>query len=196
LESCVLQSNSCVKRSDRQCDSAWLCTTITDGAWGYQPNGKIKSLVTLIHLLVGAAGRDGNFLLNLGPRPDGQIEPGQAERVREIGRWLSANGESIYGTRGGPWLPGSYGVSTHDKSVIYVHLLQAPNDGKLSLPALPVRVKSATALHGSVLQFKQSSRELIIEVPAASIDAIDTVLKLEIEQPWTTNAVIPVPKSF
>jgi alpha-L-fucosidase len=173
-----------------------LCTTITEGAWGYQPNAKVKSLATLIHLLVGAAGRDGNLLLNLGPRPDGQIDAAQAERVREIGRWLSTNGESIYGTRGGPWLPGSYGVSTHNRSTIYVHLLQAPKDGKLSLPALPVRVKSAALLHGSALEFKQSDRELTILVPDASIDAIDTVLKLEMEEPWTSNAVIPVPASF
>lgn len=173
-----------------------LCTTITEGAWGYQPNAKVKSLATLVQLLVGAAGRDGNFLLNVGPRPDGQIDAPQAARVREIGRWLSLNGESIYGTRGGPWLPGPYGVSTHKQSVIYVHLLRVPKDGKLALPVLPVRVKSATLLHGSALQFKQSDRELMIEVPAASIDAIDTVLKLEIEQPWTSGAVIPVPASF
>jgi hypothetical protein len=80
--------------------------------------------------------------------------------------------------------------------VIYLHLLEAPKAGKLSLPALPVRVKSAALLHGSALQFKQSDRELLIEVPAASIDAMDTVLKLEIEQPWTSDAVIPVPASI
>jgi len=173
-----------------------LCTTITEGAWGYQPNAKVKSLATLIHLLIGAAGRDGNFLLNVGPRPDGQIDGAQAERVREIGRWLNTNGESIYGTRGGPWLPGSYGVSTHRQNVIYVHLLQAPKSGELSLPILPFPVKSAALLHGPDLQFKQSDRELVIAVPVASIDAIDTVLKLEIEQPWTTDSVIPVPTSF
>jgi len=173
-----------------------LCTTITEGAWGYQPNTKVKSLPTFIHLLVGAAGRDGNLLLNVGPRPDGQIDAAQTERVREIVHWLSANGESIYGTRGGPWLPGFYGVSTHRQNVIYVHLLQAPKDGKLSLPILPFRVKNAALLHGSDLQLTQTDRKIEIEVPAASIDAIDTVLKLEIEQPWTTAAVIPVPASF
>jgi len=156
-----------------------LCTTITEGAWGYQPNAKVKSLATIIHLLVGAAGRDGNFLLNVGPQPDGQIDAAQAERVQEIGHWLSAKGESIYGTRGGPWLPGSYGVSTHKQSEIYVHLLQAPKGGKFSLPALPVRIKSAMLLNGPDFQFKQTDRELVIEVPPASIDAMYTVLKLE-----------------
>jgi len=173
-----------------------LCTTITEGAWGYQPNARVKSLPTLIHLLVGAAGRDGNFLLNVGPRPDGQIEGAQAERVQEIGHWLTANGESIYGTRGGPWLPGSYGVSTHRQNVIYIHVLQAPTNGKLSLPMLPVGVKRATVLHGSDLQFAQTGRKLVIDLPTASINAMDTVLKLEIERPWTSDAVVPVPASF
>ena len=46
-----------------------LCTTITEGAWGYQPNAKVKPLASLIQLLVGAAGRDGNFLFNVGTAP-------------------------------------------------------------------------------------------------------------------------------
>ena len=65
-----------------------LCTTITDGPWGYDPNAKIKSLDHLIRLFVSAVGRDGNFILNVGPRADGQIDPPQAERLREIGAWL------------------------------------------------------------------------------------------------------------
>lgn len=169
-----------------------LCTTITEGAWGYQPDAKVKPLAQLIHLLVGAAGRDGNLLLNVGPRPDGQIDPAQAERVREIGHWLSTNGESIYGTRGGPWLPGHYGVSTHKGKVVYVHLLRAPQGSALSLPALPIRVVSASLLHGPQLQIAQTGHDLKISIPAGSIDPIDTVLKLELEQPWTTLAVVPV----
>lgn len=172
-----------------------LCTTITEGAWGYQPNAKVKPLAQLIHLLVGAAGRDGNLLLNVGPRPDGEIDPAQAERVREIGHWLSINGESIYGTRGGPWLPGHYGVSTHKGRFLYVHLLQSPQGSALSLPALPIRVMSASLLHGPQLQIAQSGHDLKINIPAGSIDPIDTVLKLELEQPWTTSAVVPVEDS-
>lgn len=172
-----------------------LCTTITNGAWGYQPNAHVKPLAQLIHLLVGAAGRDGNFLLNVGPQPDGQIPAAQAERVREIGRWLRTNGESIYGTRGGPWLPGSYGVSTHNGTAVYIHVLQAPGDSILSLPTLPIRVRRASLLGGANLSFKQSDHLLTISIPAAAIDPMDTIIKLELEQPWTTLAVVPVPES-
>lgn len=171
-----------------------LCTTITNGAWGYQPHAQVKSLKHLIHLIVGAAGRDGNLLLNLGPRPDGQIDPAQAARVREIGQWLKTNGESIYGTRGGPWLPAGYGVSTHKGNVVYIHLLQAQKTSELSLPALPVRVASATLLDGRKLRFTQDARQLTIDVPAGAVDSIDTILKLQLEQPWDTSAVIPVPQ--
>lgn len=170
-----------------------LCTTITEGAWGYQPNAKVKPLDKLIHLLVGAAGRDGNMLLNVGPRPDGQIDAAQAERVRQIGHWLDANGESIYGTRGGPWLPGAYGVSTHKGNAIYVHILQVPKDSKLLLPNLPARVMRAALLRGGAIPYKQSEQGLALDIPASSVDSIDTVLKLEIDKPWTTKAVIPVP---
>lgn len=172
-----------------------LCTTITNGSWGYQPHAQVKPLKQLIHLLVGAAGRDGNFLLNLGPQPDGQIDPAQADRVREIGRWLKVNGESIYGTRGGPWLPASYGVSTHKGSLVYIHLLQAQKTSALSLPALPVRVTGASLLDGRKLHFTQNARQLTIHVPADNVDPIDTILKLQLEQPWDTSAVIPVPQS-
>ncbi|KAA6463264.1 glycoside hydrolase family 29 [Acidobacteria bacterium AB60] len=173
-----------------------LCTTITEGAWGYQPDARVKPLATLIHLLAGAAGRDGNLLLNVGPQPDGRIPAAQADRVREIGRWLEANGESIYGTRGGPWLPGPYGVSTHRQNVIYIHVFEPTKDGKLELPELPVTVKKAALLHGADLKFTQADRKLVIDLSGASLDAADTVLKVEIDQPWTSQAVIPVPASY
>lgn len=170
-----------------------LCTTITEGAWGYQANARVKPLAQLLRLLVGAAGRDGNMLLNVGPRPDGQIDPAQAERVREIGQWLRANGESIYGTRGGPWLPGAYGVSTHKGASVYIHVLQSTPSGKVVLPALSVKVLKASRLNGPDLGFEQSDRGLTLILPENTVDEIDTIVKLELAEPWTTSAVIPVP---
>lgn len=170
-----------------------LCTTITEGAWGYQPNAKVKPLAQLLKLLVGTAGRDGNMLLNVGPRSDGQIDVALAERVREIGQWLQTNGESIYATRGGPWLPGSYGVSTHKGRTVYVHILHLAGNSDLVLPALPARVLRATLLNGPGLQFEQNDHQLSVKIPAGSLNPIDTIVKLELDQSWTTDAVVPVP---
>ncbi len=169
-----------------------LCTTITDGAWGYIPGAKVKPLAQLLHLLVGAAGRDGNMLLNVGPRPDGVIDPPQAARLAEMGQWLSQYGESIYGTRGGPWLPGAYGVSTHNGKMVYVHVFHAPEGFSLVLPTLPVRVVKAEVLHGGDVAFQQTEQTLTLALPANAANAIDTVVKLELAEPWTTSAVVPV----
>jgi alpha-L-fucosidase len=169
-----------------------LCTTITEGAWGFQPNAKVKPLSQLVRLLVGAAGRDGNMLLNVGPRPDGRIDPAQADRVREMGQWLSRNGESIYATRGGPWLPGKYGVSTHHDNLVYIHLLQSAHDSTLALPSLPVRVKRATLLHGGDVPFQQTAATITFDLTGVPADAIDTILKLELAEPWSSSAVVPV----
>jgi len=171
-----------------------LCTTITEGPWGYDPDAKIKPFAQLLRLLVGAAGRDGNFILNVGPRSDGQIDPPQAARLHEIGDWLKVNGESIYGTRGGPWLPGDYGVSTHNGAVVYVHVLHPPPDSVLVLPTLPVRIVKAAILQGGAVSFQQTDATLSLTLPPTPPDAVDTVIRLELAEPWITSAVVPVPK--
>jgi alpha-L-fucosidase len=169
-----------------------LCTTITEGAWGYQPNAKIKPLARLLQLLVGAAGRDGNFLLNVGPRPDGEIDPAQVERLRQIGEWLKKNGESIYGTRGGPWLPGDYGVSTHNRKMVYVHILKVPDGGVVALPNLPARIVRMTNLNGESVSYGQDETYTRIKVPPLETDTIDEIVKVELAEPWDSNAVVPV----
>ena len=99
------------------------------------------------------------------------------------------NGESIYGTRGGPWLPGGYGVSTHQGKMVYIHVLHAPQNSKLVLPTLPVKVVKATVLNGSDFAFEQTAQTFILNLPPSSPDTIDTIVKLELAEAWTTSAV-------
>jgi alpha-L-fucosidase len=150
-----------------------LCTTLTTGAWGYQPNAKIKSRDDVIRLLVGAVGRDGNLLLNVGPRPDGQIEPAQAERLREVGDWLNQYGQSIYATRGGPYLPGDFGVSTYRDRTIYLHILN-PTGKTLLLPALPARMLDCSVLTGGKATCTQTDTgvEVVLDGNPSTVDTI------------------------
>jgi len=173
-------------------DHPWeLCTTLAGGVWGWKTNAAIKPLRDCILLLVKAAGRDGNFILNVGPRPDGRIDPPQAQRLKEIGDWLGQFGESIYGTRGGPFLPGAYGVSTHRDKRIYVHVLAWAGGGKITLPALPAKILHASVLGGGEAAFSQSEQRVEVSVPAASRNDLDTIVVLELEQ--SANGLKPIP---
>jgi hypothetical protein len=71
-------------------------------SWGYNAgDSRHKTREELLHFLIRAAGANANLLLNVGPLPDGTIQPVHRERLAEMGEWLRENGESIYGTRGG-----------------------------------------------------------------------------------------------
>jgi alpha-L-fucosidase len=168
-----------------------LCTTLTEGAWGYQPNTKIKSRDAIIRLLVSAAGRDGNLLLNVGPRPDGQIDPAQAARLREIGEWLRQYGQSIYATRGGPYLPGDFGVSTYRDKTIYLHILSLTG-ATLTLPALPAKILGCSTLTGGEASCKQNDGGVEVTLRNHA-DAIDTIVALTLEAPAAVLGTIPTP---
>jgi alpha-L-fucosidase len=165
-----------------------LCTTLA-GAWGYEPNKTPKSLKQCVQLLAKVAGRDGNLLLNIGMPPDGRIDPAQQDRLREIGQWLGKYGESIYGTRGGPFLPGAYGASTHKDKTIYLHILDWPAD-KLQLPAIPEKIVRGYLLNGDGVAFTQSEKGIEVSVPPDQRSDIDTVVALELDQP--ANIIVPV----
>ncbi|WP_175022896.1 alpha-L-fucosidase [Rugamonas rivuli] len=171
-----------------------LCTTIA-GAWGYQPNMQPKPLKHYLQLLANVAGRDGNLLLNVGPAPDGQIDASQAARLREIGGWLGQYGKSIYATRGGPFLPGEYGASTHRDQTIYVHVLKWPQgQDKLALPAIPVRIVGASVLTGGTVRYTQTGQGIELAVPSAARNDIDTIIALQLDSPATAIKPLPVPK--
>jgi alpha-L-fucosidase len=112
------------------------CDTI-NGSWGYNAGDKkFKNADTLIRYLVNAAGRNANFLLNVGPKPDGTIDDESAARLQTLGEWLQRHGESIYGTRGGPASPQDWGVTTHRDGIVYLHILNhdaVDADGWLTL---------------------------------------------------------------
>jgi alpha-L-fucosidase len=76
-------------------------TSISDKSWGYVENDTYKSPRELIHLLVDVVSKNGNLMLNIGPRADGTIPDGERNVLLAIGKWLKANGDAIYGTK--PW---------------------------------------------------------------------------------------------
>jgi alpha-L-fucosidase len=157
------------------------CDTINN-SWGYnETDKKFKSTKQLIQYLVTTAGYNANFLLNVGPMPNGKIQPEFVQRLEEIGKWMSLNGETIYGTRGGPMPPQEWGVTTKKDDKVYVHILKVPEDGKVTLPNTDkLKVKSAKLFKdGSKIIFHKKDN-IVLRIPETCIDPIDTIVVLKI----------------
>jgi alpha-L-fucosidase len=157
-----------------------LETSLTmNGSWGFNiTDKKWKSTRELIGYLVRAAGADANLLLNIGPRPDGTIQPEASERLRAVGDWLKVYGTSIYGTRGGPVPPREWGVTTQRGDTVFVHVLNWP-DRLLALPDLGARVVKASLLKGGDrIEVVQATNGLTLALPSAAADEPDRVIVL------------------
>ena len=155
------------------------CMTICR-QWAWKPDDDMKSLKECIQTLVRVAGGDGNFLFNVGPMPDGRIEPRQVERLKEMGAWLEKYGESIYGTRGGPFQPSDWGASTCKGNKIYLHILNW-QDMPDMLPAPGKKIVSARLLTGGNVRMAQKANGILIAVPPENRHPIDTIVVLDVE---------------
>lgn len=156
------------------------CMTINN-QWAYNEHDRdFKSAQFLIRALVEVASRGGNFLLNVGPRPDGTIQPEFQERLRAIGDWLSMNGDSIYGTTYGP-VQGVPSIRTTAKdNQLFVHVFDWPSEA-LDFSGIPSRVISARLLAtGQALKFTQTQQVLRLDLPPTIRDPNVTTIALTI----------------
>ena len=150
--------------------------------WSWKPNDTIKSTKEVISILARVVGGDGNLLLNVGPMPDGRMEPRQVEVLRQVGSWLQENGESIYGTRGGPFKPTAALVSTCKGNVVYVHVLKW-GDETLTLPPLPKRIVKSQLLRGDTVPLVQTDSGITLTIPQPDSQNMDTIVKLTLDGP-------------
>jgi len=157
-----------------------LETSLTmNESWGFNiTDTKFKSVRELVGYLVRAAGRDANLLLNIGPRPDGTIQPEAAARLDSLGTWLRMYGSSIYGTRGGPIAPRPWGVTTQRGDTIFVHLLDW-SDRVVSIPTVGARVVRASMLGtGAPVGVTQTEAAITLTLSAAASGEMDRVIVL------------------
>jgi alpha-L-fucosidase len=171
-------------------NKAWdSCLNVNIQGWAWVPPVNPRPLAELAKWIMQCIGRDGGALLGVGPRPDGTIDPGHAARLLELGDWLKTNGEAIYGTRGGPYLPGDWGVSTRKGDKVFLFVQKWKGDA-LTLPALPAEVKSARVLTGGTVALDGWT----LRVPAEFHRPIATIVELTLDQDAMKLPVIVVPE--
>ncbi len=155
-----------------------------NGAWGYnKKDDDYKSVGELVGYLVRAAGNNANLLLNVGPTPQGTIQPEFQERLHRVGRWLDRFGETIYGTRGGPVPEQRWGVSTQKEWTVYVHVLDSEAPETLALPG------TGDVVFNEARHFETGERiplirsgndDVEIRLPRSKRSALDTVVVLDV----------------
>ncbi len=163
------------------------CYTMNFNGWGYNRyETEFHSAPQLIRQLVEIASKGGNLLLNVGPRPDGVIQPEFEARLRRMGEWLDANGESVYGTTAGVFekLP-FFGRATVKGDRLYVHVFGWPADRKLRLPGLKTAPKKAALLAAPdrKLDVRRAGRDVVIALPERAPDPDDTVVVVDLQGP-------------
>ena len=162
-----------------QLERPWeSCITICK-QWAWKPNDTMKSLTECIQTLARSAGGGGNLLFNVGPMPNGEIEAAQVKRLKEMGVWLKEYGDSIYGTRGGPIPPQSWGVSTEKGDTIYLHILC--EDKSIAVPKMPKTILDARLMNGVKVDYSATDDGVIISIPDKNRDPHDTVVALTVK---------------
>jgi len=157
-----------------------VCGTI-NGNWGFNLKDRNhKSTKELVHYLVKAAGYGSNLLLNVGPMPNGKIQPNHVKSLQEVGKWLEKNGETIYATTAGPVQISDSIVSTQKGKTIYLHLLK-DQSATISIPNITQKIKKMS-LFGSEKTFKFSLKKNVLkfEIPEHVKDGIDTIIEINL----------------
>jgi alpha-L-fucosidase len=153
------------------------CETLSKN-WGFSiTDDKFKSEKELLHLLIRTAGTGANLLLNVGPMPNGKIQPECVERLQQMGAWMNLYGYTIYGTKEGIVSPQTWGVSTCKGSTQYIHLL----DNSLSTLTLSIpHIKSAKWLNVSTpLVWKKDKKTGNVTFTfSGALDEIDSIIEV------------------
>lgn len=157
------------------------CETINN-SWGFNlKDDRNKSRKDLIQYLVKSAGYGANFLLNVGPMPNGKIQPEHIDLLKQMGEWTKVYGETIYGTRGGPLSAREWGVMTQKGNKIYVHILDW-QDETLTFPKLGKKVVTAKVFPDKTpVKFTENEFGFSLMIPKGKMDGVDTVIELEVK---------------
>ncbi len=151
----------------------WETCMTMGGSWSFNPYDHYKPTGQLIHLLVDIVAKGGNFLLNVGPNPYGELPREALDRMHQIGQWMNVNGEAIYGSRPvAPYKEDKICFTRGKKGQVYAIYLADKEEKKIPEQ---VTIKSFRAAPGSKiyllghknsLKWKNKNGQLVISLPS------------------------------
>ena len=162
----------------------WETNQTMNNSWGYNAgDNNYKTPKTLIQQLVQVVSRDGNYLLNIGPKGDGTVTPQSVTILSAFGDWMKTYSESIYGTTRSPYkTEPHWGVYTKKTGKLYAHVFAWPANGLLKIPSLTNTINKIYLMNDTtaLLNYTDSSGCTTISVPANAPNAINSVVVVDV----------------
>ena len=155
----------------------WECCMPLGPVWAYSPEPP-KSFATILSQLINCAGGSGNYLLSIGCKPDGSIADTDAQRMLEMGQWLSRYGESVYDTAGGIWKPTADYAACCRGNTVYLHILKNGDEIELSLPLEKNQLVSFACMTEETVRVRVEEGKLSVAVRGKTAECVDTIIKL------------------
>lgn len=163
----------------------WETNQTMNNSWGYAFwDNSYKSPKTLVGQLVDVVSKDGNFLLNIGPKGDGTLTDQTAPILTSIGKWMDINHESIYGTIRSPYKKApDWGKFTRKDGKLFIHVFSWPESGSLKIRSLTSIINKIYLLSDTAkqLSFKDSIGYTTITIPANAPDTINSVIVVDVD---------------
>lgn len=170
-------------------------TVLTIGwNWSWVSDDEIRSAKEIIDIISRAVGNDGNIMIGIGPHPDGYIPQNIIDTVKIVGNYIREIENSIYATRGGPYIfNNDFAASTHKDSTIFIHVLDWRQD-TFYLPALPVKIDKVTALTGGTPHYIVENNILKLTIDPKYKKKYSTIFEIKIDK--NTNNIAPINGEF
>ena len=163
----------------------WELVQTMNGAWGYEASkeGSYRSAQSLVRELVQVVSRNGNYLLNIGPRGDGVVTTPAVNALTGMGTWMNTYGDSVYGTTGSPYTSEpSWGYYTRKSGKLFANVITWPANRQLSIPALKNTISRVYLLKNpnTSLHYTTTSGGITVSLPASAPNSTVSVVVVEV----------------
>ncbi|MDH6221727.1 alpha-L-fucosidase [Streptomyces pseudovenezuelae] len=160
------------------------CASVND-AWGYNASKEntYRSVKDVLQELVTVVSRDGNLLLNIGPKGDGSVTAGSQTVLNGLASWMATYSDSVHGTSGSPFLSDpAWGVVTKKSGKLFAHVLTWPTNGQLQIPMIDNTISRVYLLNNPSVSLSYTVTDQInVSVPATAPNADLSVVCVEVQ---------------